>query len=155
MTGSVVTQMQQRAAKSAVHVVYFSNISENTRRFVDKLGFAATRIPVRAAEPMPEMSDPFVLIVPTYGGCLKVTGREGSHVPRQVKKFLANPRNRGLVRGVIASGNSNFGTTFGVAGDAVSAKLGVPYLYRFELMGTHEDVVNVREGLEELWQHLP
>ncbi|WP_333620208.1 class Ib ribonucleoside-diphosphate reductase assembly flavoprotein NrdI [Dietzia sp.] len=143
----------QGDAAGRVHVVFFSNISENTARFVGKLGFDSTRIPIRAADEMPEMSEPFVLIVPTYGGCLSVTGREGSHVPRQVKKFLAIEGNRALARGVVAGGNSNFGTSFGAAGEAIAAKLGVPYLYRFELMGTHEDVENVREGLEEFWQH--
>lgn len=142
------------APASAVRVVYFSNVSENTARFVRKLGVEATRIPIHGTEEMPTMSEPFVLVVPTYGGCLSVTGREGAHVPRQVKKFLAEPGNRELVRGVVAGGNSNFGTSFGAAGEAIAAKLRVPYLYRFELMGTHEDVVNVREGLEDLWQHL-
>ena len=31
----------------------------------------------------------------------------------------------------------------------ISAKCQVPYLYRFELMGTEEDVHRVREGLAE------
>lgn len=155
MLSQSVLSGSTQAQTPAVHVVYFSNVSENTRRFVDKLGFASTRIPIRANETMPEMSEPFVLIVPTYGGCLSVTGREGSHVPRQVKNFLHNPRNRELAVGVIAAGNSNFGATYGVAGDLLAAKLNIPYLYRFELMGTQEDVARVREGLEEFWQHLP
>ena len=140
-----------RAAEKSVHVVFFSNVSGNTERFVTKLGYASTRIPIYSSEPMPEMSEPFVLITPTYGGCLSVTGKEGSHVPRQVKKFLANKTNRDLARGVLAAGNSNFGASFGAAGEAVAAKLGVPYLYRFELMGTQEDVDNVRKGLDEFW----
>lgn len=155
MSSQTMLSCSARVVSPTVHVVYFSNVSENTRRFVAKLGFPATRIPLRAREEMPEMSEPFVLIVPTYGGCLSVTGREGSHVPQQVKRFLQNPRNRELTVGVIASGNSNFGTTYGIAGDVLAEKLSVPYLYRFELMGTPEDVACVREGLEELWQHLP
>lgn len=144
---------EPRAATQAVHVVFFSNVSGNTERFVSKLGYDSTRIPIYASDPMPEMSEPFVLITPTYGGCLSVTGKEGSHVPRQVKKFLANKTNRDLTRGVLAAGNSNFGASYGAAGKAVAAKLGVPYLYRFELMGTQEDVDNVRKGLDQFWQH--
>ena len=34
--------------------------------------------------------------------------------------------------------------------DVVSRKCGVPYLYRFELMGTPDDVEAVRAGLAEL-----
>ncbi len=52
-----------------------------------------------------------------------------------------------MIRGVIAAGNTNFGAEFGYAGDVVSRKCGVPpYLYRFELMGTTDDVFAVRAG---------
>lgn len=70
-------------------------------------------------------------------------------VPKQVIRFLNNENNRNLLRGVIASGNLNFGVDFGKAGDVISAKCRVPYLYRFELMGTEVDVQRVREGLAE------
>ncbi|AVM64815.1 MULTISPECIES: class Ib ribonucleoside-diphosphate reductase assembly flavoprotein NrdI [Dietzia] len=142
-------------ADQPVRIVYFSNISEYTKRFVDKLGLPAVRIPVRKTEPMPVVSDPYVLIVPTYGGSLEITGKSGAAVPRQVVAFLNNAHNRSLCRGVIAGGNTNFGADFGRSGDVIAKKLGVPYLYRFELMGTHEDVIRVREGLEEFWQHQP
>lgn len=72
-------------------------------------------------------------------------------MPRQVIKFLNNPHNRALIRGVIASGNTNFGKAFCIAGDIVSAKCQVPYLYRFELLGTADDVRRVREGLGQFW----
>ena len=140
-------------ADEPVRIVYFSNVSEYTKKFVDRLGVPAIRIPVRKSEPMPVVSDPYVLIVPTYGGSLEVTGRSGAAVPRQVVAFLNNAHNRSLCRGVIAGGNTNFGTDFGRSGDVISRKLGIPYLYRFELMGTQEDVIRVREGLEEFWQH--
>ena len=142
-------------AETPVRIVYFSNISENTKRFVDRLGHPALRIPVRRTEPVPTVSDPYVLIVPTYGGSLEITGKNGAAVPRQVVAFLNNAHNRSLCRGVIAGGNTNFGQDFGRSGDVIAHKLGVPYLYRFELMGTHEDVIRVREGLEEFWQHQP
>ena len=140
-------------ADETVRIVYFSNVSEYTKKFVDRLGVPAIRIPVRKSEPMPVVSDPYVLIVPTYGGSLEVTGRSGAAVPRQVVAFLNDAHNRSLCRGVIAGGNTNFGTDFGRSGDVISRKLGIPYLYRFELMGTQEDVIRVREGLEEFWQH--
>ena len=140
-------------AEEPVRIVYFSNVSEYTKKFVDRLGLPAVRIPVRKTEPMPVVSDPYVLIVPTYGGSLEITGRSGAAVPRQVVAFLNDAHNRSLCRGVIAGGNTNFGTDFGRSGDVISRKLGIPYLYRFELMGTQEDVIRVREGLEEFWQH--
>ncbi|PHO38439.1 ribonucleotide reductase assembly protein NrdI, partial [Mycobacterium tuberculosis variant bovis] len=49
-------------------------------------------------------------------------------------------------------GNTNFGAEFCYAGDVVSRKCSVPYLYRFELMGTEDDVAAVRTGLAEFWK---
>ncbi|HBV5159227.1 TPA: class Ib ribonucleoside-diphosphate reductase assembly flavoprotein NrdI, partial [Klebsiella oxytoca] len=57
--------------------------------------------------------------------------------------------------GVIAAGNRNFGEAYGRAGDVIKHKCGVPYLYRFELMGTPQDVDNVRKGVSEFWQRQP
>ena len=125
---------------------YFSSRSENTRRFVDKLGVAALRLPVDAAGAPPEAKEPFVLVSPTYGG-----GVEKGAVPKPVIRFLNNPVNRSLIRGVIAAGNTNFGAGYAVAGNIISAKCAVPFLYRFELLGTKEDVDNVRQGLERFW----
>jgi protein involved in ribonucleotide reduction len=130
-------------------VVYFSSASENTHRFVQRLGLPAHRIPLRPADPFLRVDEPYVLIVPTYGG-----GNEGGAVPRQVIKFLNDPHNRALIRGVIAAGNTNFGAAYCVAGDIISRKCGVPHLYDFELLGTTEDVERVREGLGRLWQQL-
>ena len=76
-------------------------------------------------------------------------------VPKQVIKFLNVAENRDLIRGVIGAGNTNFGETYCLAGDIVAAKCKVPHLYRFELMGTSDDVDRVHEGLEEFWTRLP
>jgi protein involved in ribonucleotide reduction len=139
------------AGESPVRLVYFSSVSENTHRFVQKLGLPAIRIPVHGRI---EVVEPFVLILPTYGGG-RANGPDpdaGGYVPKQVIAFLNNPHNRSLIRGVIAAGNTNFGAEFCYAGDVVSRKCKVPYLYRFELMGTVEDVQSVRAGLEKFWK---
>jgi protein involved in ribonucleotide reduction len=137
-----------------LRVVYFSSVSENTHRFVQKLGLPAIRIPLKSGdEGTLEVDEPYVLILPTYGGG-KANGPDpdaGGYVPKQVIAFLNNAKNRSLIRGVIAAGNTNFGAEFCYAGNVVSAKCGVPYLYRFELMGTAEDVEAVRAGLAEFW----
>ncbi|MEE3852719.1 class Ib ribonucleoside-diphosphate reductase assembly flavoprotein NrdI [Gordonia sp. LSe1-13] len=132
-------------------VVYFSSVSENTHRFVEKLGMRAARIPVLGDPSTFTVDEPFVLVLPTYGGG-KATGDRSGYVPKQVIKFLNNHHNRALIRAVIAAGNTNFGEEFCLAGDIVSRKCRVPYLYRFELMGTVDDVERVREGLAEFAQ---
>lgn len=40
-------------------------------------------------------------------------------VPRQAIRFLNDPHNRQLIRGVIAAGNRNFGEAYGQAGDVI------------------------------------
>ncbi|MCL1872415.1 MAG: class Ib ribonucleoside-diphosphate reductase assembly flavoprotein NrdI [Promicromonosporaceae bacterium] len=133
-------------------LVYFSSVSENTHRFVqklrlDELGMSVHRIPLRPTDGFLTVDEPYVLLAPTYGG-----GNEGGAVPRQVRRFLGDGQNRSLIRGVIAAGNTNFGAAYCIAGDIISEKCQVPYLYAFELLGTIEDVSRVRDGLGRFWQ---
>ncbi|WP_257159111.1 class Ib ribonucleoside-diphosphate reductase assembly flavoprotein NrdI [Corynebacterium cystitidis] len=133
-------------------VVYFSSVSENTHRFVVKLQektqFNAYRIPLRRTEPALYVSQPYILIVPSYGG-----GDHRGAVPKQVIKFLNVPENRALIRGVIVSGNTNFGVHYCCAGPIIARKCNVPELYRFELLGTHRDVDHVA-GLLAAREHV-
>ena len=124
-----------------MHIVYFSSVTGNTKRFVDRLGVSRTRIPIHGDPP--RMYIPYVLVVPSYG-----TGR--NDVPPQVKRFLSDPENRDMLQGVIGSGNMNFGQLYGISARKIADKLGVDMLYRFELAGTDEDVIAVRNGLTKM-----
>lgn len=124
-------------------VVYFSSVSLNTHRFVQKLGMPAIRIPLLTKDLEGfTVEEPFVLITPTYGASGK------GFVPKQVVKLLNIETVRNLCQGVIGSGNRNFNEDYNKAADIVSAKLGVPVLYRFELAGTDEDIRTTLEGLK-------
>ncbi|GAB20845.1 NrdI protein [Gordonia effusa NBRC 100432] len=139
-------------AASSPLIVYFSSVSENTHRFVEKLDMRAVRIPVTGSASATgafTVDEPYILITPTYGGGKIGSSTGGGYVPKQVIRFLNDSHNRSLIRAVIAAGNTNFGEEFCMAGDVVSAKCEVPYLYRFELMGTEYDVQRVRSGLVE------
>ncbi len=125
-------------------LVYFSSVSGNTARFVEHLGLGGLRIPISPAEALPRPAGPFVLICPTFAD-----GQGRGAVPKQVIRFLNDPENRALLRGVIAGGNRNFGTTFALAGDVIAKKCNVPVLYRFELAGIETDFARVRNGLAE------
>ncbi len=130
-------------------LVYFSSASNNTHRFVEKLGLAAQRIPpLRPTEPFLHVTEPYVLVVPTYGG--RERGRCGTAAGREVPQRRDQPQpaarrhRRGqheLRRGVLHRG-----------GTSSRPSATSPYLYGFELMGTNEDVHRVREGLERFWQ---
>lgn len=134
-------------------IVYFSSVTENTRKFVDKLGLDNTyRIPIMEDKEKPLiMNTPYCLICPTYGGGAKMLNTENDTrpVPPQVRKFLSRQENKDNLTAVISSGNINFGQEFCLSGDVISKRFGVPYVYRFELMGTPEDVQRVKRGLKE------
>jgi protein involved in ribonucleotide reduction len=129
-----------------VNVVYFSNYSGNTKRFVDKLNVNSTRIPIKQDESSPLlMQTAYILVVPTYGG-----GSEKSAIPKQVRAFLNVPSNRDNLIGVIGMGNTNFGEHYCKAADLISAKTGVPVLGRVEIFGTEDDVNKINERLAML-----
>lgn len=128
-------------------VVYYSSVTDNTHRFVQKLGLPNARIPLRLKDEPLLVNEPYVLVCPTYGGGVSLNHENSRPVPKQVIKFLNNEHNRSFIRAVIAGGNSNFGPDFGKAGEVISGKCKVPYVYRFELMGNEDDVRICREGL--------
>ena len=128
-------------------VVYFSSVTRNTDRFVAKLPVRSLRLPLKTSDPVPRLTEPYVLAVPSYGR----PGGAGS-VPPQVVKFLNDAPSRQQLKGVLGAGYTTFGPLFCVAAEKVAAKCQVPLLYKFELMGTDEDVEKVTQGLEEFWQ---
>lgn len=127
-------------------LIYFSTRSGNTHRFVQKLDLPARRIPLERDAQALTATCPFVLVTPTYGG----GGAKGA-VPAPVIRFLNDPGNRELLMGVVAAGNTNFGAAYGMAGRIIAEKCKVPLLYRFELLGTDEDVTRVSKGVREFW----
>ncbi|MBO3664813.1 class Ib ribonucleoside-diphosphate reductase assembly flavoprotein NrdI [Microbacterium stercoris] len=139
MTAAVATEVPL--------LVYFSSVSGNTARFIEKLGMRAVRIPLHRADEPLAIDEPYVLVTPTYGG-----GDGNGAVPKQVIRFLNDEHNRGLIRGVISAGNTNFGDGFCIAGDIISSKCHVPHLYKLELFGTPDDVERVSDGLERWWK---
>jgi protein involved in ribonucleotide reduction len=135
---------------SAITLVYFSNYSGNTKRFMEKLNGHHTRIPINYGDINSGgdivMDHDYVICIPTYGG-----GSEKSAIPRQVRHFLNNRQNRERLRGVIGFGNTNFGEHFCKAADLISQKTGVPIVARVEIFGTDYDVEQVKKRLEILY----
>lgn len=144
---SLILTLTQRGLRLSIDIVYFSNHSGNTKRFVEKLDVNAQRIPIdwnnRTAI---TVSSNFVLCVPTYG-----SGSDRAAIPRQVRHFLNIEENRDKLRGVIGMGNRNFGNHFCKAANLISTKTGVPVIAKIEIFGTEEDVTKVKERLELLY----
>ncbi len=129
-------------------LVYFSSKSGNTHRFVSRLGIDAVRIPL-SVDHIADVAEPYVLICPTYAD-----GEGRGAVPKQVIHFLNDPERRARLTGVIGTGNRNFGATYALSGRIIARKCNVPQLYSFELAGTENDILRVRQGLETLGRHL-
>jgi len=131
----------------SIDIVYFSNYSGNTKRLVEKLDGTATRIPIDWDSSKPTIAPrEYVLVVPTYGG-----GSEKSAIPRQVRHFLNVEHNRDLLRGVIGTGNTNFGEHYCKAAVLISEKTGVPIVAKIEIFGTEDDIQTVNNRLEILY----
>lgn len=128
-----------------VGIVYFSNYSGNTKRFVDKLEMDSTRIPLSDDKDPIIVESDYVLFVPTYGG-----GNEGHAIPKQVRAFLNEPANRSRIKGVVGLGNTNFGEHYCKAAELIAAKIGVPIIGRVEIFGTEDDVNTIKERLAML-----
>lgn len=131
-----------------IDIVYFSNYSGNTKRFVERLnGDSAYRIPINTrSDGVITVDREFVLFVPTYGG-----GEARTAIPRQVRHFLNVKENRDLLRGVVGFGNTNFGEHYCKAAELICEKTGVPLIARVEVFGTNEDVDKVKERLNLLY----
>lgn len=67
-------------------------------------------------------------------------------VPEEVANFLQ--QNAAHCKGVISSGNSNFGVNFGKAGDIISKELGVPLIAKVDLRGTQNDYDKIKSSYE-------
>ncbi|WP_128894818.1 class Ib ribonucleoside-diphosphate reductase assembly flavoprotein NrdI [Longirhabdus pacifica] len=117
-------------------MVVYASKTGNVERFMSKL-------PVRKMKITNElfMHEPFVLVTYTTGF---------GQVPTEVQSFLE--RNDRYLRGVAASGNQNWGTSYGKAGDTIAAQYQVPIVHKFELSGTKQDAEKFLLGVEQIEQ---
>lgn len=117
-----------------MNVIWFSKTG-NVKRFVEKINDDNMNI-LNGAEEIAD--EPFLLI--TYNAGM-------GQVPEEVDKFLRD-HSRNLI-GVATSGNRNWGSYFGKAGDTISNQYDVP-IFKFEMSGTKEDVEKFKEFLSNL-----
>ncbi|MDO4610058.1 class Ib ribonucleoside-diphosphate reductase assembly flavoprotein NrdI [Corynebacterium sp.] len=85
--------------------------------FVGKLSLPAHRIPLRHADRPPPIEETYVPVVPTYGD-----GTEDRALPKPGIRFINDPANRALTRGVVPSGNTKSGDGYCVTGRGIARK---------------------------------
>ncbi|WP_201781435.1 class Ib ribonucleoside-diphosphate reductase assembly flavoprotein NrdI [Sporosarcina globispora] len=66
-------------------------------------------------------------------------------VPKVVEDFLKDETNQLNLKGVIASGNVNFGLYFCKAADLICENTGVPIIRKIDLRGTKEDIETIKK----------
>lgn len=114
-------------------MIAFASRTGNIRYVVGQLGLPNAEIQANS-----KLNEPFIIF--TY------TDKLGA-VPEKTMQFLKN--NYSLCRGVIASGNINFGTeNFAAAADKISAKYNIPILHKIDLRGAPEDYEYIRRQYE-------
>jgi protein involved in ribonucleotide reduction len=119
-------------------MIAFASRTGNVRYIVSQLQLPSVEIDVDRV-----MTEPFLVMTYTDG----LGG-----VPQEVKLFLE--RNGMYCRGVIVSGNSNFGHhVFGAAGDKIAEQWRIPLVRKIELRGFSEDYKAINRYYEQcIWK---
>lgn len=126
---------------SDVQIHFWSSSTRNTATLASKLATPTTRIGQDLVD------DYTVLMIPTFD-----QPRLGDYIPRPVRTWLGH--NGQWVIGVVGTGNRNFGADYCRAAHDIADCLGVPVLYRAELMGTATDVEEIDRGIMNHWSSL-
>ncbi|XID94569.1 class Ib ribonucleoside-diphosphate reductase assembly flavoprotein NrdI [Paenibacillaceae bacterium WGS1546] len=118
-------------------MIAYASRTGNVRYIVSRLHLPAVEI-----DDDVKLTKPFLLFTYTDGL---------GDVPRMVAGFME--RNGAFCRGVIASGNSNFGhRVFGAAGDAIARQWQVPLVRKIDLRGFAEDYEAIRRYYEQCFR---
>lgn len=107
-------------------IIVYDSKTNNVQRFVDKIN---THNCIDLNKISIKLNKPFILITYTTGF---------GEVPESTIKFLEG--NKYFLKGVISSGNKNWGLNYGKAADLISEKYNVPLIHKFELSGTLKDL---------------
>ena len=117
-------------------IVVFS-FTGNCKKFLERCAVNEENI-IELKEDLVVLED-YILVTPTIGF---------GEVPVTVKNFLENNENK--PRGVLASGNRNWGTNFANAADVINKDYNVPILMKFELNGTTSEVEKFKKIYVEM-----
>lgn len=115
-------------------LVVYTSLTGNVRRFSQKLNHPSVQW-----TPELTVGEPYVFA--TYTIAL-------GNVPTGVLQW--NIEHHKHLKGIICSGNKNWGGNYGAAGRILSRTLGVPLLHTFELSGEPLDVEIVEAKLNDL-----
>lgn len=113
--------------------IVFYSLTGQVRRFIKKLDITDT-IELKKNQESPLMAEDFILIIPTYEDGLEF-----------LDQFVS--KNHHYLKGIIGSGNRNFGPEFCHVARRYAKTYDIPIWHEFEFNGTPEDVTTVKELL--------
>jgi protein involved in ribonucleotide reduction len=112
-------------------MIVFASRTGNVRYIVDKLNLPSSEITEGLV-----ISYPYLLITYTDGL---------GEVPQRVTNFLEDENNQVNLKGIVVTGNVNFGEYFCKAGDLICRNFNVPIIRKIDLRGTQEDINEIRK----------
>lgn len=115
-------------------LVIFDSLTGQTKRFAGNLGYDSLHIKLYEGQP----DDDIFLITRSINFGL---------IPETTKAFLDKYKDK--VIGCAVSGNKNWGTNYGKAGDTISATYGIPLVLKFEGSGFKSDIAVVRDWIKQ------
>lgn len=118
--------------------IAFFSVTGRVRDFVGRLSYKSHEI--SPTDPLFEMTEPFVLILPTY---------ERFYF-EAVEEFLGFKQNSDFLKGVAGSGNRNFGDDYVFIAKEFSNGYHVPFIYDFEHSGTMQDIQAFEREVETI-----
>lgn len=111
-------------------------MTNNTKRLVGKINTEFEIVDLSNYNKI----EKYILITPTYNF---------GDIPDKVQEFL---KAHGLnMVGVISTGNKNWGTFYGQAGDKIADLYDVPLLHKLEMSGNKKDVEIINNILERYY----
>ena len=114
--------------------IYYYSMTGNTESFLKRSTFTN----YENITSIEDVNEPFIIATGTvnYG-----------EVPLPVDNFLS--RHSKYLKGVISSGNRNWGENFAKAGDVIAEKYNVPLIMKFELRGSQKELNQFNERMEK------
>ena len=120
-------------------LITYVSLTGNVERFVKKLPYEKI-LKIKTGKEI--IDEPTVFITYTTGI---------GQIPGNAQRFCET--NKEHIVAVAASGNINWGSSYGIAADKLSNMFGIPVLMKFEMSGRPTDVEKFIEGVDQLALH--
>lgn len=121
-------------------VIYYDSLTGNVERFINKLSrYGIYKFEKINGNTKVDKKSHFITRTTGIG-----------EISKQTQEFLEFEDNYKNIESVAVSGNMNWGANFGLAGDKIEKKYGIPLIMKFELSGTKKDIEVYLERLRSI-----